>query len=151
MSTAVSGLWAALTHAPKRLAQLSLLPKISGTSHQRHCTPPARCPSPKWQRLGSNAQQPGCLTQYQARGRGYLPFLLDGWVGEWPSNKTVTKRKAVDVYNLHSVCILLLSDLPTITVLYLNGLLWDVCWLKTRSLVPGVPRWSSSCLIRVLC
>lgn len=34
-------------------------PKILSTSRQRPCMPPAQCPSPKWQHLGSDARSPG--------------------------------------------------------------------------------------------
>ena len=72
--------------------------KILGTGCQRHYAPipqppPAQCPLSPFSTFGLKCQLPGCLTQYQASGRGRLPFLSEGWMSRWLNNTIVTQCK----------------------------------------------------------
>lgn len=87
------------TYLPQETPPRRILPpKILGTSCQRHYphpppSPSAQCPLCPFSTFGLKCQQPGCLTQYQASGRGRLPVLSEGWMSRWSNNTTVTQCK----------------------------------------------------------
>lgn len=68
------------THTHSSLRKSSLL-AVSSPRHTRHrpSKTPQR-PLPQLTTFGLKCQQPGCLTQNQASGRGCLPFLLNGQI-----------------------------------------------------------------------
>ena len=68
------------THTHSSLRKRSLL-AVSSPRHTRHR--PSKTPQRPLSQLttfGLKCQQPGCLTQNQASGRGCLPFLLNGQI-----------------------------------------------------------------------
>lgn len=97
LPTTVSGLWAALTLHKRPLPAVSspqnIRHQLSKTLPPTSPPPTAQCPLFPFSTFGLKFQPPGCLTQYQASGRGHLPFLSEGWMSRWSNNTTVTQCK----------------------------------------------------------